>query len=54
MTTTPDFWRGPFLDNTAPGDQRDGVIAATAGTLLALRERELSPSASAPTTRFSA
>ena len=32
MTTTPDLWRNPFIDNTSlTGDQRDGVIAPTAG-----------------------
>jgi hypothetical protein len=31
MTTTPDLWRSPFLDNTSlTGDQQDGVVAATA------------------------
>src|SRR5262245_31392711 len=30
MTTTPDLWRNPFLDNTSlTGNQRDGVVAAT-------------------------
>jgi hypothetical protein len=30
MTTTPDLWRTPFLDNVGQtGDQQDGVVAAT-------------------------
>src|SRR5262245_15759198 len=32
MTTTPDLWRSPFLDNTSlTGNQNQGVVAATAG-----------------------
>src|SRR5262245_45190070 len=32
MTTTPDLWRNPFIDNThLTGNQRDGVVAATNG-----------------------
>src|SRR5262249_16094164 len=32
MTTTPDLWRNPFIDNTfTHDDQRDGVVAPTAG-----------------------
>src|SRR5262249_3725271 len=32
MTTTPDLWRNPFLDNTSTtGLQDSGVVAATAG-----------------------
>jgi hypothetical protein len=31
MTTTPDLWRNPFLDNTSlVGNQTSGVVAATA------------------------
>src|SRR5262245_20508774 len=31
MTTTPDLWRTPFLDNTSlSGNQDSGVVAATA------------------------
>src|SRR5262249_39376201 len=30
MTTTPNLWRNPFIDNTnLTGDQSDGVVAAT-------------------------
>src|SRR5262245_22208734 len=30
MTTTPDLWRNPFLDNTSlTGDQDSGVVAPT-------------------------
>src|SRR5262249_28638749 len=32
MTTTPDLWRNPFLDNTTlTGNQDSGVVAPTAG-----------------------
>src|SRR5262249_5162303 len=32
MTTTPDLWRNPFLDNTSTdGNQDSGVVAPTAG-----------------------
>src|SRR5262249_12066788 len=32
MTTTPDLWRNPFIDNTSTLDlQRDGVVAPTNG-----------------------
>src|SRR5262249_40851514 len=30
MTTTPDLWRSPFIDNTSlTGNQESGVVAAT-------------------------
>src|SRR5262245_65827365 len=30
MTTTPDLWRNPFIDNTSlTGNQDNGVVAAT-------------------------
>src|SRR5262245_49743503 len=32
MTTTPDLWRNPFIDNTSlTGTQDSGVVAPTAG-----------------------
>src|SRR5262249_17609215 len=31
MTATPDLWREPFIDNTSPGKQFNGVVAPTAG-----------------------